>query len=1531
MAQKHINTDIPNSGNGDALRDAFNKTEDNFNELYANKVDKISGKALSTNDYTTAEKNKLAGIPADAEKNIQSDWLVNDSGSDAFIKNKPSFVTAIEWGDITGTLSDQSDLQGALDALPTYAYVDAKIQQNILSGITDYAPSENAVFNALQLKQNTSEKNQANGYAGLDAGGKIAPSQLPNSVMEYKGVYNATTNTPTLVNGTGNTGDVYRVTVSGAGVNSLNFVVGDYVVYNGTTWEKQHSGGDNVVSVFGRAGVISAQTGDYTTAQVTEVTNKNYQTDNQKLYNDATSSIQTQLNGKEPSISFSSNTQYWRGDKSWQTLDKSAVGLGNVDNTADSVKNVLSATKLSTARNINGVAFDGTSNITINATDAIARLPLSGGTLTGALSGTTGGFTGVLTAPTAAVGTNNTQVATTAYVQANSIGGTGTANFIPKWTGSGTQGNANIYDDAGYIGIGTTAPVRKLHVVDTNGGFFFDGTHAIYNRFKSTNNSSSTGKDLLLTGQSGGTNPDLYLTDDSKIGIGTFTPVGKLNVFTGLSALTLDILNQQNGSISFANNSGSITAPAIAGKSDNHTGLQLIGATNESNTNPDMSFNVRENDNTDFSGFTSSAFRFARFGTTLIDVLRNGNTTFSGVITAPLFNGNATGLSLVVATDANANNGVGTNTLNSTTGAVNFPYAAGVSLDVRRAAGNLSAVGSYQLWSGNNPNDTDLQFRKISNYSGGEVWTTWQKMLHGGNYQNYTLPLTGGTVTGNVTAPTFTGALIGNASTATVLQTARTINGVSFNGSANITINATDAIARLPLSGGTLTGGLVGTTANFTTFTGALVGNASTATLAADATTLATPRNINGVAFDGSANITINATDAIARLPISGGTVTGALFAPTATLGTNNTQVATTAYVQANSIGGNGTANFVPKFTASGTQANSTIVDNGSSVWINSNSSFGTGKLNLSIVGAGRLIDINREDATITSGITGGAGLSLSTVPFANGTGGVFGNNVLGYSKNPLESIGIRTACVPLSDTGTEPLIKLEANGSTTNGFSGIVGVANRPILGVYNYSTQLVQVAADGSVGIGSNNPLGKLDINTGVAGIPATVASIPSGTISFVNGGSVTAVPIIIGRSDNSVGLSLQSGTSDSNTQPDMQFNLRRTDNADFSASTLTSVGFRFSRFGTTLVDILRNGNTTFAGTVTAPTFTGALVGNASTATVLQTARTINGVSFNGSANITINATDAIARLPLSGGTLTGGLVGTTANFTTFTGALVGNASTATLAADATTLATPRNINGVAFDGSANITINAVDSTARLALTGGSLTGALNGTTAAFSGIVTAPTAAAGTNTTQLATTAFVAAGLNLKADENNAALTGVPTAPTAAAGTNTTQIATTAFATTGLNLKANAANAALTGVPTAPTATAGTNTTQVATTAFVTAAITASMPATKVYKALISQAGTGAPTVTVLENTLGTVTFGYSSVGGYTVSSAGLFTANKTFWNLAGGPNANTVNAINYVSSSSMFIWTTNVATGSNVNGGLSQTPILIEVYP
>jgi hypothetical protein len=158
-------------------------------------------------------------------------------------------------------------------------------------------------------------------------------------------------------------------------------------------------------------------------------------------------------------------------------------------------------------------------------------------------------------------------------------------------------------------------------------------------------------------------------------------------------------------------------------------------------------------------------------------------------------------------------------------------------------------------------------------------------------------------------------------------------------------------------------------------------------------------------------------------------------------------------------------------------------------------------------------------------------------------------------------------------------------------------------------------------------------------------------------------------------------------------------------------------------------------------------------------------------------------------------------------------------------------------------------------------------------FTGVPAAPTATAGTNTTQLATTAFVIAAVSAsslpdgdKGDitvsssgtvftiDNNVVtnakmaqvaantLKGNNTGSTAnAADLTTSQVRTllsinnvdntsdankpvSTATQTALNLKSNLASPTFTGVPAAPTATAGTNTTQIATTAFVTAAAAA-----------------------------------------------------------------------------------------------------------
>ena len=135
--------------------------------------------------------------------------------------------------------------------------------QTALDGVGTRLTATETVANAAIP---ATQKGANNGVATLDSGGKVPITQLPNSILEYVGTYDASTNTPALADYASGTaagvhiGDVYRVSVAGThdfGSGPLTFVVGDYaIVNNNGKFEKAHSGADNVTSVNGFAGAV---------------------------------------------------------------------------------------------------------------------------------------------------------------------------------------------------------------------------------------------------------------------------------------------------------------------------------------------------------------------------------------------------------------------------------------------------------------------------------------------------------------------------------------------------------------------------------------------------------------------------------------------------------------------------------------------------------------------------------------------------------------------------------------------------------------------------------------------------------------------------------------------------------------------------------------------------------------------------------------------------------------------------------------------------------------------------------------------------------------------------------------------------------------------------------------------------------------------------------------------------------------------------------------------------------------------------
>lgn len=182
--------------------------------------------------------------------------------------------------------------------------------------------------------------------------------------------------------------------------------------------------------------------------------------------------------------------------------------------------------------------------------------------------------------------------------------------------------------------------------------------------------------------------------------------------------------------------------------------------------------------------------------------------------------------------------------------------------------------------------------------------------------------------------------------------------------------------------------------------------------------------------------------------------------------------------------------------------------------------------------------------------------------------------------------------------------------------------------------------------------------------------------------------------------------------------------------------------------------------------------VTGNARTATTLQTARTISGVSFNGSENIDIE--DRLGTAIASDATTTVGTRGL-GDYIHITGTTtITSLGTATAAGIRRTLI---------FDGALRLTHNATSlicpGAANIVTVAGTIIEVVAETTANWRVVsVTHPSLSMAELGYLDGVTSSIQTQLNGKAPLASPALTGTPTAPTAAVGTNTTQLATTAF---------------------------------------------------------------------------------------------------------------------------------------------------------
>lgn len=228
----------------------------------------------------------------------------------------------------------------------------------------------------------------------LDAFGKVQ-NQI-NSLVGgtiYKGTWDASTNTPALVSSVGTQGYYYIVSVAGAtnlnGITSWN--VGDWAIFDGTAWQKVDNT-DSVVSVNGLVGAVSL-----TTSNITEGTNL-YFTDARSR---AAISGGTGISYNSTSgVITNTITQYT------DALSRASLSFSAGSGAYNSTTGVI------TIPTDNNQITNGAGYITSSALSSY--LPLAGGTLTGALNGTSAVFSSSVTTG-ADLLINNTSVSKKGY------------------------------------------------------------------------------------------------------------------------------------------------------------------------------------------------------------------------------------------------------------------------------------------------------------------------------------------------------------------------------------------------------------------------------------------------------------------------------------------------------------------------------------------------------------------------------------------------------------------------------------------------------------------------------------------------------------------------------------------------------------------------------------------------------------------------------------------------------------------------------------------------------------------------------------------------------------------------------------------------------------------------------------------------------------------------------------------------------------------------------------------------------------
>lgn len=428
----------------------------------------------------------------------------------------------------------------------------------------------------------------------------------------------------------------------------------------------------------------------------------------------------------------------------------------------------------------------------------------------------------------------------TKLAAARTIGGVsfdGSANIdLPGVNKAGTQNTS-----------GNAASATKLQTARKIGGVAFDGT-----------------ADITLPGVNAAGNQNTTGNAATATKLKTAVTIGGVS-FDGSASINLPGVNAA-GNQSTSGNAGSATklqtARTIGGVSFDGTANIDLPGVNKAGTQ-----------STSGNAATATKLQTAR---KINGVAFDGTKDISFTISAIASRGRVTAL-------ANAVQGSSTGVQMYEAYNNGYPTAYGNVMHLKGA----TASGEGELligWSGTSGAHAPAYLRSRRDAADAN-WSEWAQIYTSKD------SIPGVNATGNQNTT-------GNAASATKLQTARTIGGVSFNGTANINLPGVNTTGNQDTTGNAATATKLKTarTIGGVSFDGSAninlpgvntAGNQNTSGNAATATKLQTARTISGVAFDGSKNITLTAKNV------------GATACPTGWLitGDNNSSITTSSFI----------------------------------------------------------------------------------------------------------------------------------------------------------------------------------------------------------------------------------------------------------------------------------------------------------------------------------------------------------------------------------------------------------------------------------------------------------------------------------------------------------------------------------------------------------------------------------------------------------------------------------------------------------